>query len=329
MMVLFPRIGQPPTRLALSLDRIGEPDTIAPMSNTLISAIFLSLVSLTTAQAQSPEADDIDPAHQRNPVYQAVLREGVKSGETVVALPSPTMRDDDDAAKQRAKMAELCGSDRAVDEFLRDSVTAPFILKTRDAKTPDAIIRSVDVWFVVRADLDKLDPVPLISSAEGQVVDVANMRFEQRLLTDDELKGRNLQAKLEGDDPHWFVLLKSRLLGRIGFEAVDEAAASRSASSMIVAARVSPTFDAPGKPRNHWRNLADDGPEQPLQGGVSYAKITKLHEPPGALFVELHAAFAEPEAWFRGAPILRSKFSLVAQDQIRRLRRELLKERAE
>jgi len=299
------------------------------MANTLLPVALSFLVFVATAQGQPPDAGDIDPAHQRNPVFQDVLREGVQAGGEKVALPSPTMRDDDDAAKQRARMVEICGSERAVDEFLRDSVTAPFIIKTRDAKTPNAIIRSVDVWFVIRADLDKLDPVPLITGAEGKVVDVANMRFEQRLLTDDELKTRNLEARLEGDNPHWFVHLKSRLLGRIGFEAVDEAAASRGASSMVIAARVSPAFNAPGEPTNHWRNLADDGPKQPFEGGVSYAKITRLNEPPGALFVELHAAFAEPEAWFRGAPILRSKFSLVAQDQIRRLRRELLKERPE
>jgi len=295
------------------------------MPNILLPAALSFLMSLATAQAPA----DVEPAHQRNAVYEAVLRDGVKVGGETVSLPPPTMRDDDDAAKQRARMVEVCGSERAVDEFLRDSVTAPFILKTRDAKTPDAIVRSVDVWFVVRADLDKLDPVPLITSAEGKVVDVANMRFEQRLLTEEELKARNLEARLAGDAPHWFVHLKSRLLGRIGFEAVDEAAASRGDSSMVIAARVSPAFNEPGEPSNHWRNLADEGSKQPFQGGVSYAKITKLHEPAGALFVEIHAAFAEPEAWFRGAPILRSKFSLVAQDQIRRLRRELLKERAE
>ena len=36
-------------------------------------------------------------------------------------------------------------------------------------------------------------------------------------------------------------------------------------------------------------------------------------------------AFVEPDGWFQGAPILRSKFSVVAQDQIRSLRRGLRK----
>ena len=39
------------------------------------------------------------------------------------------------------------------------------------------------------------------------------------------------------------------------------------------------------------------------------------------------AAFVEPNEWFQGAPILRSKFSVIAQDQIRSLRRELARQR--
>jgi hypothetical protein len=44
--------------------------------------------------------------------------------------------------------------------------------------------------------------------------------------------------------------------------------------------------------------------------------------------VEMHMAFVEPDGWFQGNPILRSKFGAVAQDQIRSLRRELAKKRA-
>ena len=43
----------------------------------------------------------------------------------------------------------------------------------------------------------------------------------------------------------------------------------------------------------------------------------------------MHVAFVEPDGWFQGAPILRSKFSVAAQDQIRTLRRELGEETPE
>ena len=53
--------------------------------------------------------------------------------------------------------------------------------------------------------------------------------------------------------------------------------------------------------------------------------MTRLAGLATAVVVEVHFAFAEPLAWFEGDPILRSKFGLIAQDQVRRLRRELLK----
>jgi len=41
--------------------------------------------------------------------------------------------------------------------------------------------------------------------------------------------------------------------------------------------------------------------------------------------IEAHTVLAEPYGWFEGAPILRSKFNLIAQDQVRKLRREMSK----
>jgi hypothetical protein len=52
-------------------------------------------------------------------------------------------------------------------------------------------------------------------------------------------------------------------------------------------------------------------------------KVSELATVPGALMIEGHFAFAEPYDWFKGEPILRSKFSPVAQNQIRDLRKKL------
>jgi hypothetical protein len=67
----------------------------------------------------------------------------------------------------------------------------------------------------------------------------------------------------------------------------------------------------------------------PYVGSMSYAKITRLAGQADALFVETHLIFVEPRGWFDGNPILRSKFGVIAQDQIRRLRREIQKKRTE
>ena len=67
------------------------------------------------------------------------------------------------------------------------------------------------------------------------------------------------------------------------------------------------------------------GPPQPYGGAGMYLKITKLHEPAGALFVEQHIVFAEPTGWFDGANLLRSKLPLVVQSNVRDMRREWMK----
>ena len=43
--------------------------------------------------------------------------------------------------------------------------------------------------------------------------------------------------------------------------------------------------------------------------------------------MEIHGAFAEPNGWFNGRAILKSKIALVVNDKIRELRREIAKKR--
>jgi hypothetical protein len=234
------------------------------------------------------------------------------------------------ADQQRAAMLGVSGSERALDDLLRDSVTAPFVMKVHDLRTDDSTVRLVDLWFVVRGDLAGFDPVKVAARTTGNAVEVGNMRLEDRLLTSEEVAPRGRSTLNGKDRSRWYAHLKARLLDRIELEATEEVEASRSGESLVIATRTDPAFDAPGPFANLWRSLDSEGrpgPDQPIRGGISYAKISRLVQPEGALLVEMHAAFSEAEAWFQGAPILRSKFAPIAQDQIRRLRRELRKAR--
>jgi hypothetical protein len=125
--------------------------------------------------------------------------------------------------------------------------------------------------------------------------------------------------------------MTGRLLDRIHVEATDRITASKSDASWVFASRTEPKFADDKTFPNRWHPIAlksgreEAGKSEPYPGGVSYVKISRLETVPGALLVEAHFAFFEPRAWFDGAPILRSKFGVVAQDRIRALRRELLK----
>ena len=277
---------------------------------------------------QVQPGNDMEPVHAGNPVYVDAIRSGFHADGATIRFPGPILKDGLDANQQHAALLKLSGSERALADLLRDSVTAPFLLKVRDQKMTDATVRIVDLWYVVRGDLASLDPVEMASQASGKAVEAGSMRFASRLLTDDELKPRGRSSHRGRDLARWFVHLEGRLLDRIAVEATNEVVATRTEESMVIAGRTDPVFDSDTTLANRWRTLGQDGQAgswHPFRGGLTYTKISRLKQPPGALLVEFHAAFSEPEAWFQGNPILRSKFAPVAQDQIRRLRRELLK----
>jgi hypothetical protein len=272
----------------------------------------------------------VEPAHAKNAVYGAVLGEGLTFDGQHAALPAPALRDGMSGPEQREALVKVVGSAARLDELLRDSVTAPFVLKPDDAATKAGdVVRRGALYFCVHAPFEDIDPDALNAQrAESKPVEAGNMRFTTHVVKGpDDAKGE------KGDAREAVVHVDGRLLGRIAVEATNRVTATRSDESWVVASRTDPSFDRDAKFPNRWRPLGgkgagagaeDGGPAaKPFAGGGSYVKVSKLAAPAGALFVEAHFAFEEPRAWFDGAPILRSKFSVVAQDQIRRLRREL------
>lgn len=234
-------------------------------------------------------------------------------------------------------MRQVAGSDEKVQELARDSVTAPYIIKVHDEKADGATIRIVDLWFVVHADFSEVDPAKEAAKTDAKEVEAGNMAIRTRILKPDELKAAGIATPsgTPGAGPEtWYAHIHGRLLDRIAFDATNQVMATRTQESIVVAARTDPAFNGAGPNANGWKPLAggkeDDaagGPSKPHAGGISYTRISRLAFQPGALLVEMHAAFVEPHEWFQGTPILRSKFSIVAQDQIRGLRRELARRR--
>lgn len=274
------------------------------------------VLCLATAAADDPAPL---PAHDANAVFRAIR------ADDPAEIPAPMFADGQSADEQRKALRSLVTSERGVDDLLRDSVTAPFVLKLKDTAADGATIRSGELYFVLHIPLDAVDPTKLNPSADAGPVEAANMRFESRILGPDDLKARGLGEVAPGE---WYVHSQSRLLDRIAAESTDHATSSRSAESLIVASRADPKFDDDAPLANRWSRIDPKGvvgPPNPYRGGRGYAKLTALKGTPGAVVVEVHFAFEEPKPWFDGAPILRSKLSLIAQDQIRRLRRELAK----
>ena len=281
-------------------------------------------ILLLVILAQAP-ADP--PPHDRNPVLKAAIERGLEVGSLAVTLPEPTFRDGMTAEEQKAALAGVAGSTRGADEMLQPSLSAPHKLRLQDRKADGAMVRSGDLVFALRGvDLDAIRPAEAIRRFRSEPVEAGNMRFQVHILTPEEA------AKIPAppsSDHEWLSHAVGRLLDRIAVESTDRIVVSKSDDSLILASRTDPAFGPEGPFPNRWMTIdlkaGGDvlGPPKSFSGGVGYMKLTRLKGQDKAMLVEAHFAYAEPTAWFDGAPILRSKLGLIAQDQVRRIRREL------
>jgi hypothetical protein len=285
--------------------------------------LFFGILLLT--QNPTPPGDG-------NALFDTLRAKGAEFGRVRIDFPAPLLAPGMSADQERAALKALTGSDRALADFTRDSVSAPHILKTRDVPAEQGTVRIADAWFIVRASLDSIEPARVdAATADGKPVEAANMRFSAARIDPKDLASRHIEPENGKDRQEWFVHFTGRLLDRIHLEATDQVLATKSPGAWVIAAYTDPRFNDDKTAPNRWHPIRREGsaetngPDETYPGGASYVKIGKLASVEGALLVEVHGAFFEPKAWFDGAPVLRSKIGIVAQDRIRSLRRELAK----
>jgi hypothetical protein len=274
-----------------------------------------------------------DPAvsHQTaNPLYRDLIEQGLLIGPDLrTKLPAPTIPDGLTREKQTAAIKDLIAADYQYEEFTRQSVVAPQLLRIRDVmpSDPKAPARGVHVWFVAYGDFAATED----EESLDRLVNVGRGEGKAKALTKDDLAKRNIQLTPGAEDREGYGHLEFDFLERVRLQVTGRAMWSRTAESVVAAAIIDPRFvNDPDYP-NQWRSISKEtgelkvGPPHPWSGAGFYLKVTKLQEPVGALFIEQHIIYAEPHGWFDGTPILRSKLPPVVQNNVRNMRREWLK----
>jgi hypothetical protein len=221
-----------------------------------------------------------------------------------------------------------------VADLTRKSVVSPFVLKLGDVPTSDAQrpFRTIDLWFIAYGRLELFSQQDflqrLVETAESSKK--GRLPFIKGILNREEMKQLNLLVEDEPDRLQRFFYSTFGLFDRVLVSATRRVVVTRQPESVIVAAIIDPRFTKSATHPNHWRAVDRDergepklGPPHAYESAGLYAKITRLKEPAGALFIEYHHAFCEPEAWFKGTALLRSKLPMVVQDAVRKLRRRL------
>lgn len=290
--------------------------------------LFSLLAAAVFVPAQPPSHEPL------NPLYKQLLDPGLLiSPDLRAKLPPPTMPDGLDNAKQTALIRGLLGNDYSYEEFTRKSVVAPQLLKIRDItpSDPAAPARGVDVWFVAHGDFkttedDKFLDRLLTAGREG-----GGSESKGAAISKEDLAKRNIVVTDADEKRERYGFLGFDFLDRVRLRATGRVFWSRTPESVLAAAVIDPRFVGDREFPNEWRPLAREGgavkagEPRPWSGAGFYLKVTRLHEPAGALFVEQHIVFAEPVGWFEGANLLRSKLPPAVQTIVRNMRKEWVK----
>jgi hypothetical protein len=266
-----------------------------------------------------------------NEILRTLLATGapIAAGEDV-KLPEPTLADGMTAALQRRQIEAIADGRNTWADLTRRSVVAPFILKTsKDSAEQGKLGRRVDLWFVAYGSLETLAGDDFLSNQFKAAAEDSENASSARLLGDADLKKRGLRVPTAAEDPR-YVAAETTLLERVRISATTRSIKTRTDDSLVVASVLDPRFAADPEFPNRWRSISRDdagnrqlGEAHAYSGLGSYVKATRLVEPKGAILVEYHVAYAEPEAWFNGANLLQSKLPILAQSVIRKLRRSL------
>ena len=301
------------------------------MTTRFLTTLSVALVAIGFAADGVPLAcaqQARDVHRERNPVFRELLEVGVTSGDLTQQLPPPTLPDGLSDKEQIAVIEELGGTRYPFDKLTRKSVVAPNIIRVPRVPQSDAAapLRTVDFWFVVFADLDAVADPDVLARLLGTQQDEGRAHG----LTTEELAARGIVIVDDTVDQEAFGHLVYDLLGKVRISATGRSFWSRSDESIVAAVNVDRRFLEDDEFPNRWRRIERGGQERAFgpphayDGLGFYIKITRMHQPDGALLFEFHLVFAEPVAWFRGTNQLGAKFPAIVQSQVRAARREMM-----
>jgi len=278
-----------------------------------------------------------EAAASENALLAELLEKGVTMSDgSSVRLPAPTMPDALGADGQRAALGKIPDARHPVEELLRKSIVAPFVLGIRSLQTPagQSPARAVDLWFVAYGDWDALSSKEFVDRLleRGEPPDADSQVSRSGFLDEAALAKRKIDVRPKRDQEERYSYGTGVLFDRVELSTALHVLLTRGPGSFLAAARIDPRFNGDPEYPNQWRSMARDlnnpqkvafGPPQVYTAAGCYGKVTRLAQPAGAIFVEYHLVFEEPHGWFKGANLLRSKLPLVVQDEVRTFRRRL------
>ncbi len=295
---------------------------VSRIRTTVCLAAGLLVASVATARAQSG-----------NPLLDDLLKTGVPIGQAgVQKLRPPTLKDGMSAAEQKAAigavLAVKLGEPITYAQFTATNLNTQevFVVDLAPVNGPG---HTVDLWFVVH---DKMTRLANSQFLKNQFK--LDPKTKTTTLEAADLKQRNIAPQNIPDGRENYVHGASQILPtdvRVQVEGTSHIVQTTTATSTTIAGLIDPRFNQDAKFPNVWRPAIRDangtlvgfGNPALYDSTGAYTRITELADPPGSQLVEYHLVYDEPQAWFDGSNLLRSKLPAQAKDDVRSFRRKL------
>jgi hypothetical protein len=264
-----------------------------------------------------------------NPLFKELMDKGIPlPAGPAVRLAPPLMNPGLTGQELQAVLAKAAGS-HPLDLFLKRTDAAPFTLTLHsvDDAAGKRVAQTIDLAFVAYGNLDRVVKEDVLNQLLGTNAKKGKDLGEVKLLSPDKLKERGIKLLQAPNLEERYAGLDVFLLEKVKITGVTRNVKAHGPGWVLLAMQLDSRFEKDKQYPNRWRsyNALEDtlGSPQAYSGLGGYALVTRLAQPEGALFFELHAALHEPEAWFGGPNLLRSKLPLVIQENVRTLRRKL------
>ncbi len=304
------------------------PSFTSRICSTVCLAAVLHVVTVATARAQSG-----------NPLLDDLFKTGVPIGQAgAQKLRPPTLTDGMSAAEQKAAvdavLAVKLGQPINYAAFTVDNLNTPevFVVDLAPLNGPG---HTVDLWFVVHDKLTRLADSQFLKNQFKLDPKTKTTTLEAADLTQRNIAPQTIPGGREN-----YVHGASQILPtdvRVQVEATSHIVQTTTAASTTIAGLIDQRFNQDAKFPNVWRpairnangTLVGFGNPALYYSTGAYTRITELVDPPGSQLVEYHLVYDEPQAWFDGSNLLRSKLPVQAKDDVRSFRRKLKMAKAE
>ncbi len=295
------------------------------------------LLAVTTAAAQAQLA---------NPIFDEVTQRGIAIAGSLRKVRPPAVPDGLNAQQQQQVIEALIqtktGAPITLAQFVEKNLRAPHIMTIDDLQYGTGVPgHSIDLYFTAHGNLKLISDPKFLQEQFKQ-----NNKNRVDRLTAQQLAERQIQPLNSPGVTEYYAHTSIMIFpndARVKVQATGHATetlnppAPGNTMSVTLGTMIDPRFNTDREFPNIWQpvirtpgasvNAAPNLGQATLYNGAGgYVKITTVLSnaaPPDTLLVEYHLVYDEPQAWFDGKNLLRSKLPQQAPDDVRDFRRKV------